>query len=211
MVAGLGHTIAHTPFQIGGEDADLSLEGVELALHLTRDELVLEPQMDVLFGERIVGAGELVAVESVAASMSAGGHQLRLLRQGPAGENTTVGHEVRFPRAVDLELMPSGGRITVTIDEPTTLVLSELRFRLLMALLQPPGDYLAGDFVPDELVLPMIWPRQQKLHTDLNLLLHRTRKDLLKAGLEPTGLVERAVAGGSTRFRIRKGASVTIN
>jgi len=79
-------------------------------------------------------------------------------------------------------------------------------------LLQPTGEYEPGDFVPDELVLPQIWPRQpERTRTDLNTLVHRVRKDLLKIGVDPTSVIERAATGGATRFHLAPGVHVEVS
>jgi len=127
------------------------------------------------------------------------------VENGSLGRTPTT-HLSQLPilRRLQFRYLPTGGTLTVDMSvEETEVRLSELRCRLVVALIQPPDPYVAGEFVPDEIVLPQVWPRQpDRSHYDLNTLVHRLRKDLLKAGLDPTQLVERARGGGGTRVRL---------
>jgi hypothetical protein len=127
--------------------------------------------------------------------------------QPTAGETQGFG----LTRVV-LEFLPVGASLSLTVHgRRLTRVLSELRARLLSTLLRPPGEYEPGDYVPDDLVLPKIWPRQpERTRTDLNTLVHRVRKDLLKIGVDPTSVIKRAVTGGATRFKLQPGVEVEV-
>ena len=92
-----------------------------------------------------------------------------------------------------------------------TVDLAELRANLVAALLTPPRPYKAGELIPDDVLAPAIWPGQQERgRTDLNLLLHRTRKNLLRAGINPSVVLARAKKGGATCFRLSPGAHVVV-
>jgi len=115
-------------------------------------------------------------------------------------------------RRVRFKYLPSGGEIEVEIGRETVRCrLSELRCRLVVVLLDPPAPFSAGEFVADEVLIPKVWPRQpERSHYDLNTLVHRLRKDLLRVGLDPTRLIERARAGGGTRFQVHSGTKIEI-
>ena len=68
-------------------------------------------------------------------------------------------------------------------NDERVLWVPERRFALLVSLLAPPDPLQAGDDVPDEIVLPQVWPRQpHKSRVDLNVLVARLRKDLEAGG-----------------------------
>ena len=90
-----------------------------------------------------------------------------------------------------------------------SILLPEMRARLIATLLKPPGEYQAGEDIPDEVLIPSIWPGQKiRNRTDLNQLIHRTRKDLVKAGVDPHAVLERVGRVGATRFRLAADATV---
>lgn len=130
-----------------------------------------------------------------------------------ASESTQLLSQDGARRAV-FEFLPNGGQLTLTFRDgpaPFAVVLPELRARLMATLLQPPGGYTAGDLVPDDVLIPSVWPGQpHRDRTDMNVLIYRTRKSLLKAGLNPDRVLARARAGGSTRFRLAAGADVVV-
>lgn len=112
------------------------------------------------------------------------------------------------------EFLPNGGRLTIQTDAqtpPLTLELPELRGRLIAALLSPPSTYEAGDLIPDELLIPAIWSANaDRTRVDLNVLIYRTRKALLKAGINPARVIARARVGGATRIQLAAGARVEV-
>jgi len=114
--------------------------------------------------------------------------------------------EVRFTFLVE------GGRLDFRLNPNTamrSILLPEMRARLIATLLKPPGEYQAGEDIPDEVLIPSIWPGQKiRNRTDLNQLIHRTRKDLVKAGVDPHAVLERVGRVGATRFRLAADATV---
>jgi hypothetical protein len=61
------------------------------------------------------------------------------------------------------------------------------------------------------MVIKSIWAGQPgRGRTDLNVLIHRTRKDLLTAGINPAAVLARARKGGATSFRLAKDAAVSV-
>jgi hypothetical protein len=210
---GVGHTVGFTPFRIGSEPtADLQIAGwPSLDLYLVQGALICEALTEGLrCNDREV---EPHAVHKVhpGAVLEHGGMTLAALPNDVQRHLTThrMGGTL-LPTAIRLAFQPTGGAVEITFGElDFTLTLAELRFRLLVAVLNPPGDYGAGDLVPDELLLPLVWPRQpEKTHRDLNLLVHRLRKDLVKAGVDGTSLLTRPRLGGGLRFELEDGATV---
>ena len=90
-----------------------------------------------------------------------------------------------------------------------TVYLPDKRCDLMALLLSPPEPLRAGDFVEDEVLLGRIWGKELKARTDVNVLVHRLRKDLERAGLDATW-VERQKGGGATRFLLLPGTRVTL-
>lgn len=101
---------------------------------------------------------------------------------------------------IELEMLPSGGTITLTTDTARhRILLAERRFALAMILLIPPPPLRAGDLIPDDLVFSMVWPRNDSVDRgDLNQLVFRLRSDLRAAG--GATLIDRFTKGGATRF-----------
>jgi DNA-binding winged helix-turn-helix (wHTH) protein len=89
--------------------------------------------------------------------------------------------------------------------------LADRRFDLMMALLQPPDGHQAGDFVSDDAVRSVVWPRNPGVsRPEINMLISRCRRDLVAAGLAGTRLIERAPGGGGTRFVLGAGAQIVV-
>ena len=108
-----------------------------------------------------------------------------------------------------IEFLPRGGRLHATIGgHLVTVYLSEKRCDLIAALLRPPTPLVAGEFIPDDVLLPRLWPGRTMTRVDLNTLVHRTRQDLAPLGIDPGELLARAPGGGATRFTLAPGAIV---
>jgi hypothetical protein len=124
---------------------------------------------------------------------------------------TTVTHSERYDR-VELEFMARGGRLRAVCGPLERAVwIPERRFALLVALLEPAAPLQPGDHIPDEVLLPQIWPRQpHKSRVDLNVLVKRLRRDLEAGGLPPS-TIARAEGGGATCFRLAPGATVRVS
>jgi hypothetical protein len=86
--------------------------------------------------------------------------------------------------AVSLEMYPQGGTLTLqTIGTTYRVALAERRFSLACVLLQPPAPFKPGDYIPDELVVAMVWPRTETANRgDLNQLVARLRQDVPMSG-----------------------------
>lgn len=114
-------------------------------------------------------------------------------------------------RAVRLEFLPRGGRLRFEwrSGEERDVYLADRRCDLVAALLQPPAPYAPGDFLGDELLLGRIWQGGLAGRTNLNVLVHRVRKDLARAGLAEH-LIERSEGGGATRFVLAPDTRVDV-
>ncbi len=114
-----------------------------------------------------------------------------------------------LPTVAAIEFLPRGGRLHATIGgHLVTVYLSEKRCDLIAALLRPPTPLVAGEFIPDDVLLPRLWPGRTMTRVDLNTLVHRTRQDLAPLGIDPGELLARAPGGGATRFTLAPGAIV---
>lgn len=139
--------------------------------------------------------------------LSAGGTTLTLAR--PADAPATVDLNPA-PTVASLELMPNGALLKLTLDREHAVWLPHKRGDLLAALLSPPTGVKAGDWVPDELLLPRVWGTEPATRVQLNTLIHRARVTLSAAGLNGPSLIERAPGGGSTRVRLAKDAVTRV-
>ncbi len=80
-----------------------------------------------------------------------------------------------------------------------------------MELLGPPRGYRPGEYLPDEVLIPAVWSGGPfRTRSDLNVLLHHTRKALMKAGLNPNQVLSRAKMGGATCFLLATNARVEV-
>lgn len=111
---------------------------------------------------------------------------------------------------ITLEMLPTGGQLTIeTSATRSSLLLAERRYALAATLLAPPDPYRPGELIPDDVVLAAVWPRSETADRgDLNQLAFRLRADLRSAGLT-RALVERFAKGGATRF-ITDGAEIVV-
>jgi hypothetical protein len=144
------------------------------------------------------------------------GREVRLLADdGEPGGPTVAGNVSEMgATAARLEFMPNGGRLELHFEEgsgPRVVELPELRARLIAVLLASGGGFAPGDDVPDEVVLAGVWPRTNaRDRGDLNQLVHRTRRDLLGAGINPERVLYRPRRGGSLRLLLAPGAVVRV-
>jgi len=117
-------------------------------------------------------------------------------------------------RELTFTFLPTGARLDIQFageDQVRQVVLSELRARFVGALLQPPRGYTAGDLIPDDVLIPAIWSaNSQRTRVDVNVLIYRTRRFLLKNGINPDRLFARARLGGSTRVLLLPGSKATV-
>jgi hypothetical protein len=140
--------------------------------------------------------------------------QTFVVEAADAGDaSTVVAPAAALPIAIELSPLPRGGRILFrTGDGDRIVYLPGRRYQLLAALLQPPAPHAAGDFVPDAVVVPLVWDDTDEVggRQDINVLLTRCRQDLVAAGIAATRIIERAPGGRATRVVLAAGATVRV-
>ncbi|MEO1271699.1 MAG: FHA domain-containing protein [Myxococcota bacterium] len=178
------HTASGALFVVLGRPA--SLDGVPVS---TGDVEALLPDMRMTLGRHT-----FIARTENSATMATTSHV------------STAATRFRFT------FQPVGGVLEVEQNNASVHVeLSELRARLVAVVLSPPGEYVVGEYVADEVILSAVWPGDtSKDRLDINTLVHRVRKSLLKAGLNPVELLQRHKGGGGVRFCVPDGATVSV-
>jgi hypothetical protein len=209
--------VRQLPYSIGGgPEDDLQVRGWPpgaLCFYGVQGAMAVEVGGAVaLNGDELeVGAVEVVEPGDV---FSAGGVEVRVDdARARDGESTDMRARSPHPIEVLFEFLPNGGRLHLHFDDGEKMVveLAELRARLVAALLTPSGGYEAGEYIPDEVLLTSIWPgNTSRGRTDLNVLIHRTRKSLMKSGINPSAVIARARQGRATSVRLAPGAKVTV-
>jgi hypothetical protein len=207
--------IVHSPFVIGGTDTDDLIvqrwPKQALRLHVAQGELYLQPGVGKVTRNRIAlepGAIEQLFIGDTVAFR----RESFLIRQTAHDATTAVVVTSQLPSRVLVEILPRGGRVVFTTAEGDRAVfLADRRLDLMIALLRPPAGLSAGDYVPDDVVRSVVWPRNPAVtRPEINVLISRCRRDLVEAGLAGARLVERAPGGGGTRLTLAPGAIVTI-
>jgi hypothetical protein len=207
--------IPHTPFVIGGGDADDLIvkrwPARVLSLHLAQGGLFVE-----LHAGTATCNG--IALEQDVASALAVGDVLAcrdesfVVRRGTGSAATTAIGGAGLPARLAIEMLPRGGRAVFTIGGSERAVyLADRRFDLVVALARPPGGYVAGEFVTDDALRSVVWPRRPAVtRQEINMLISRCRRDLVEAGLAGPHLIERAPGGGGTRLALAPGAEIVM-
>ena len=206
--------ITKSPFLVGGEDDDLVVAGwppAALLLHWVDGTLCLEPRASLLVDGAPAPVGELLSVRADT-TIEHGSSGVRLLRVGASMSGTTApgqGPRGDLPIAAQLEFLPKGGRLALRfIDRQFRLYLTGRRCDLIATLLSPPEPHRPGDAIPDAVLVPRVWADSPGTN-DLRVLLHRVRKDLVRAGLDGPRLLAR-VRGVGIRFALEAGADVVV-
>jgi hypothetical protein len=206
------------PFVIGGHERDdLQLEAWPdhaLTLHLTQRRMHLAAGAELEVDGTPVVDGALVPL-GAGSRISFREQTLRVVTGQEVWSGSTLASAVEtsdeLPDWVKLEFLPRGGRLHVYANGNTRAVyLPGQRSELMALLLQPPPPYEVGQTLEDELLMDRLWPRQTRTRIDLNTLIYRLRKDLVRAGIDATGLVVRAPGGGGTRVGLARGARIEI-
>lgn len=206
--------ISHTPFVVGGADTDdLILDNwppTALRFHLAQGGLFVEVNRGdaTKNGEPI----ELETLEELVVGDSLGYHGISFeIARGTEGAQTTiVGDNNALPSKVVIEMLPRGGRVVFSMPSGDhTVYLADRRLDLIAALVQPPTGYAPGDFIPDDVLRPIVWPRNPNvIRSEINVHLTRCRKDLLAAGLAGPRLLQRSPGGGATRLALAPGCTI---
>ena len=206
--------ISHTPFIVGGGDTDdLILDGwppSALRFHLAQGELFVE----VISGDATKN-GEPIELETleeltVGDSLGYQGHSFEIAKGSEQAQTTITTDSQALPSKVVIEMLPRGGRVVFSMPSGDhTVYLADRRLDLIAALVRPPAGYVAGDFIPDDVLRPIVWPRNPNvIRSEINVHLTRCRKDLLAAGLAGPRLLQRAPGGGATRLALAPGCTV---
>ncbi|HEX3476432.1 MAG TPA: FHA domain-containing protein [Kofleriaceae bacterium] len=211
---GAAFGIAHTPFVIGGSDTDDLIvkrwPARVLSLHLAQGELFVE-----LHAGDATCNGAPLEVDAPGAlapgdTLACRGESFVVRAVGAAATTALGGGEL--PTRVAIELLPRGGRVVFSIGGGDRAVyLADRRFDLVVALARPPGTLRAGEFVSDDALRTVVWPRRPSVsRPEINMLISRCRRDLVEAGLAGPRLIERAPGGGGTRLALAPGAEVVM-
>ncbi|MBE7452330.1 MAG: FHA domain-containing protein [Kofleriaceae bacterium] len=207
--------IAHSPFVVGGGDHDdLIVKGWPagaLRFHVAQGGLLVAATAGVRRGDEALEPDEVT--ELAPGDRLAFGKEVFTIRQVAGGDRTTVvGDRAGLPHRVVVQILPRGGRIVFGLaDGERAVFLADRRLDLLVALLRPPPPYAPGDFIPDDVVRPVVWPRNPAVsRPEINMLISRCRQDLVAAGLHGPRLLERAPGGGATRLALAPSAEITV-
>jgi hypothetical protein len=209
--------IARTPFAIhGGGDADLRIDGwpARVMIFHVSHQLEVETLVPVAIDgiETEPGDRERLGPGSVIAFA---GERMTVVAGGPLGEHSTQSEASDLagdpPVYARVEFLPRGGRLTVRQRSgERSVYLADRRCDLIASLLRPPDGHVPGDFVADDVLIPRIWPSRSMSRNDLNVLIHRTRRDLVRADLDGSKLLPRIPGGTATRFTLAPGAQVEL-
>jgi hypothetical protein len=207
--------LSHTPFVAGGGATDdLILEhwpADALRFHLAQGELFLEVVAGAVSrnGEPIE-SGALVAL-GVGDVVGYGGDMFEIAG-GDRAHTTVVGGADALPSRVMVEMLPRGGRVVFSLPSgERTVYLADRRLDLIAALVRPPAGYAPGEFIPDDVLRPIVWPRNPNvIRSEINVHITRCRKDLLAAGLAGPRLLQRSPGGGATRLALAPGCTVEV-
>jgi pSer/pThr/pTyr-binding forkhead associated (FHA) protein len=182
--------------RLRGGPAGLTAELVGLSLN--DDVLDRRVTVELGAGDRLSCAGVALEVRQVT---------------GRAEEATLLPALAGPATRCELAFLERGGVLTLEVGSRTFCVpLVDSRCDLVAALLRPNPPFVPGDFVPDEVLTTAIWGAASgRARTDINLLLHRVRRDLSDAGMAAMTFLQRGPGGGATRFHLAPGASVRVS
>lgn len=209
--------ISHSPFVVGGgEHDDLILKGWPegaMRFHVAQGGLFVELTEAAKVNEHAVGPDDGMVELAPGDALGFKKEVFTIALVSGGDQTTIVGDKSGLPRKVVVQILPRGGRIVFGLAEGDRAVfLADRRLDLLVALLRPPPPYSAGDFIPDDVVRPIVWPRNPGVsRPEINMLISRCRQDLVAAGLHGPRLLERAPGGGATRVALAAGAEITVD
>lgn len=207
--------ISHTPFTLGsGDTDDLIIKAwppSALAFHLAQGELFVEAHDDAAVRSGQPLGADMLEPLVVGDTITYRGDTFAIAAAPGRVATTAVGSTTPLPTKVEIEMLPRGGRVLFTVGgREHAVYLADRRFDLLVALLRPTG-YQAGEFIPDDTVRAIVWPRKPEVsRQEINMLISRCRKDLVDVGLAGPRLLERAPGGGGTRIALAPNAVVEL-
>lgn len=208
--------LGHSPFVVGGGAGDDLVvkrwPPGALRLHQLDGELCVEAVVaGVTIDDAPLAVGEIEAV-APGARIALAGEVFAVACPPGALPVTAEGAARSLPTRVTIETLPRGGRVVFALaDGERAVFLADRRLDLVVALARPPSGYDAGDFIPDDVVRGVVWPRNLGVsRQEINMLISRCRRDLVEAGLPGARLLERAPGGGGTRLALAAGATVIM-
>lgn len=210
--SGQRYGLTRTAFVVGGGPrAALRIAGWpdEVLTFVVADRLHVEASVDLEVAGRAVAAGELAVLE-LGQRVVVGDRWFEVIAGGAVHGAATAGARGLPDRAL-LELLPRGGRLILGWrDDEQAIYLPERRCELIALLLQPPAPYAAGELIPDEVLRPRLRGERPLSRVELNVIIHRARRDLVRSGLDGALLIERAPGGVATRFALEHDARVGV-
>ncbi len=208
--------IAHTPFTLGGGDTDdLIIKGwpaAALELHLAQGELFIEVQSGTAEVNAQPLTPDTLEPLTVGDRITCRGETFTVAAAANRAATTAARGSTELPTKIVIEMLPRGGRVVFTVGARDHAVyLADRRFDLVVALLRPVAGYQAGEFIPDDTVRSVVWPRKTGVsRQEINMLISRCRRDLVDVGLAGPRLLERAPGGGGTRLTLAPGAEIEV-
>lgn len=210
--------IVHTPFVLGGGDTDdLMIKrwpASALRLHVAQRELFVEVTAGKATRNGVELPTESLEPLTIDDELTYRKETFFVRHAGTQRDATTlVSARYDLPTGVTVEMLPRGGRVAFAVgDGERAVYLSDRQLDLVIALARPPEPYQAGDFVPDDVIREIVWPRNPGVsRPEINMLISRCRRTLMEAGLAGPRLLERAPGGGGTRLALAPGARVAID
>jgi hypothetical protein len=211
--AGVLFPLSEQTVRVGGSASDdLVVVGWEpsvFLIHRVANGVVLEAMKDAIVRGVPLPAGECVTLAS-GDRIAYMGQSLKVIAL--PGDATTITETMLgadLATGVELLFLPRGGRLTVRYGSRVCAVyLPERRCDLIASLLRPGTNLACGDPIPVAVLVERIWPGGNQTRIDLNTLIFRTRKDLLRSEIDGATLIERT--GGGVRLRLAAGAPVVI-
>jgi hypothetical protein len=207
--------IVTSPFALGGGERDdlivASWPERAIELYVAQGELFVQARVaGAAIWDRALELDEPIAIAE--GDLLAFGDETFTVRYFGAVAPTTKVKRGELPTRVVIQILPRGGRLVFTAGgREHEVLLADRRLDLFMALLKPPAEYAAGDFIPDDVVRAVVWPRNQAVsRPEINTLISRCRRDLVNAGLAGPRLLERSPNGGATRVALAPGAVVDV-
>ncbi len=217
---GLALKLRRTPFTVGGGPTDdLSVDGWPagaLTLHDVDTGIIVELGAG---SEGLLRGGERAAFDSdgfarvaVGGVILVGGRRFSIIQGDARLEGSTEIGGTPPRSEVRLEAYKRGGVLSLGRGgEATEVFLAERRFALLRALFAPAKPAVAGDLIGVDDLCERIWPDDpSKDESDFNVLLYRVRRDLLRAGIDASEVIERARGAGMVRAPLGESARVVI-
>jgi hypothetical protein len=208
--------VVHSPFVVGGGDGDDLIvhkwPAAALQFSVAQHELFVEVSAGTATKNgTLIEAGTLEAL--AAGDALTYRKETFVVRAAGAHDATTaVAGLADLPTKVVVEMLPRGGRVVFTVgDGERAVYFADRGLDLVAALLRPPTGYVAGDFVPDDVIRPIVWPRSATVsRPEINMLISRCRRVLVEAGLSGPRLLVRAPGGGATKLALAPGAEVSV-